>query len=136
MTGNCGISASTNRSSHALFATRQRNRHTCQSCPIRIHQVFQRTQTRPLPHPQATKEQVAEVAAPAVGLSQQFGGPQWGRRRRRPYQSGVAPWQRPSSSSFMSFRQTKGVIPAGVDPESPEARRAVEEYKTKSEKEG
>jgi hypothetical protein len=36
----------------------------------------------------------------------------------------------------MSFYQAKGVIPAGVDPESPEARRSVEEYKTKSEKEG
>jgi hypothetical protein len=55
--------------------------------------------------------------------------------RRRPYQSGVALWLRPSSSSFMSFYQAKGVIPAGADPESPEARRAVEEYKTKSEKE-
>ena len=49
------------------------------------------------------------------------------RRRRRPYQSGIASWQRPSSSSFMSFYQAKGVIPAGVDPESPEARRAVDE---------
>jgi hypothetical protein len=30
-----------------------------------------------LPQPQATKEQVAQVAPAAIGPSQQFGGPQW-----------------------------------------------------------
>jgi hypothetical protein len=133
MTGNCGISASANRSSDTLFATRQRDRHTRQSCHIRIHQVFQRTQTR------RTASATSDKGAGSAGRScshwtfSAIRRPTMGRRR--PYQSGVAPWQRPSSSSFMSFYQAKGVIPAGVDPESPEARRAVEEYKTKSEKE-
>jgi len=83
-----------------------------------------------------------------LGPNQQFGGPQWqgggygggggagggmmgGPSNIHPtwnnMSGGFVP-NAPRNSSFASFYQAKGVIPMGVDPESPEAKRAIDEY--------
>ena len=60
MTGNCGISASANRSSHTLFATRPIGTlvKVAISEYIRYSNALKQGA---LPQPQATKEQVAQV---------------------------------------------------------------------------
>ena len=81
--------------------------------------------------------QFYDMVQTRLGPSSQFGGPQWGGGGGGGnFTAGSGQWNsggysggsRQSSSSFTSFYQAKGVIPSGVDPDSPEARRAIEEY--------
>jgi hypothetical protein len=92
--------------------------------------------------------QFYELVTTKLGPSQQFGGPAWQNGMAGPFggppqpnyfQGGGQNYQ-PSSSyqpsspryagsnSFLNWYQSKGVIPGNVDPESPEAKRAIEEY--------
>jgi hypothetical protein len=81
--------------------------------------------------------QFYDMVQTRLGPSQQFGGPQWGGGGgfgnfsgggSPPPSGGYSGGSRGYSNSYTSFYQAKGVIPSGVDPESPEARRAIEEY--------
>lgn len=86
--------------------------------------------------------QFYELVTTKLGPSQQFGGPAWQVGSTGPWggppQSSFLPPQQgvyqPSApqyagtNSYLNWYQAKGVIPRDVDPNSPEAKRAIEEY--------
>lgn len=87
--------------------------------------------------------QFYELVTTKLGPSQQFGGPAWQTGSTGPwggppqasqysgYQPGGYTPSAPrysGTNSYLNWYQAKGVIPQNVDPESPEAKRAIEEY--------